>query len=60
MLFKAFAPEVSNIGTFKVKTAAEMDTLLSDKAFQTATYPQVSNLAHSSFNLNMPELTWLP
>lgn len=41
-LFKAFAPEVKDAKTFKVNTAAEMDKLLSDQEFSSATYPQVS------------------
>lgn len=39
-LFRAFSPE-TNVKTFKVSNAAELDGLLSDREFQTATYPQV-------------------
>jgi len=41
-LFKAFAPEVKDIRTFRVSTAGELDKLLGDGEFNSATYPQVS------------------
>ncbi len=40
-LFKAFSAGVEGVKTFKTSKAAELDKLLSDKAFQTATTPQV-------------------
>lgn len=46
-LFKAFAPGIKT-ATYKVSTAAELDALLSNADFQSATYPQVSCLlAHN-------------
>jgi pyruvate decarboxylase len=42
-LFRAFSPE-TKVKTFQVSKAADLDSLLSDKAFQTATYPQVRDL----------------
>jgi len=43
-LFKAFAPGVSTIKTFKIHTNSELDHLLNDTAFKTADYPQVVDL----------------
>lgn len=43
-LFKAFAPEVEGIRTFKVGTAGELDRLLGDGEFNDAGYPQVSSI----------------
>jgi TPP-dependent 2-oxoacid decarboxylase len=40
-LYKAFAPHV-DLKTYEVRTAAEFEKLLSDKAFSEATEPQVS------------------
>lgn len=40
-LFKAFAPGI-NVKTFKAHTGTELDAILADSDFQSATYPQVS------------------
>lgn len=42
-LFRALSPDIK-VEAFKVSTAADLDSLLSDKKFQTATYPQVCDL----------------
>ncbi|KAK0625444.1 thiamine diphosphate-binding protein [Bombardia bombarda] len=39
-LFKAFSPDVPDAKGFKVHTAAELDALMSDPEFNSATYPQ--------------------
>ncbi|POR35139.1 Pyruvate decarboxylase [Tolypocladium paradoxum] len=38
-LFRAFSPEIK-VKAFKVSTAADLDSLLSDKEFRTANHPQ--------------------
>jgi len=43
-LFKAFSPEVST-KTFETSTAAELDELLANEEFQSATYPQCVDIA---------------
>ncbi|RMZ88603.1 hypothetical protein DV736_g4161, partial [Chaetothyriales sp. CBS 134916] len=49
-LFKAFSPGEKDIKTFKVQTAAELDSLLSDKAFNTATHPQCVDMVMDTFD----------
>lgn len=46
-LFTAFAPDIKT-KTFKVAKASELDKLLSDAEFNSATYPQVSDAYISS------------
>lgn len=51
-IFQAMSPE-TKIKSFKVDKAVDLDALLSDEDFQTATYPQVSEIvaSHNSIEL---------
>lgn len=44
-LFKAFSPRVP-AKAFKITTGLELDKLLDDATFQSATYPQVCTIPH--------------
>ncbi|UKZ94521.1 uncharacterized protein TrAFT101_009392 [Trichoderma asperellum] len=48
-LFKSFSPEVST-NTFKVRTAAELDRILSDDDFQNATSPQCIDMVLDKYD----------
>ncbi|KAL6900557.1 thiamine diphosphate-binding protein [Trichoderma evansii] len=48
-LFKSFSPEVST-NTFKVRTAAELDRILSDDGFQNATNPQCIDMVLDKYD----------
>ncbi|KAK7713907.1 Pyruvate decarboxylase 1 [Diaporthe eres] len=49
-IFQAMSPE-TRIKSFKVDKAADLDALLSDENFQTATYPQASGTSSESDRL---------
>ncbi|KAK3376853.1 thiamine diphosphate-binding protein [Lasiosphaeria ovina] len=49
-IFKALAPDVPNVRGFKTTTAAELDALLADEEFNSATYPQCVDMVMDRYD----------